>query len=70
MDKTEYDDEITPLEAAKILKVNPGTLANWRVQGVGPDYQKTGDGPRGHVRYSRSEVREFARTMKRVRTRK
>ena len=58
-------DSITAREAAKILKVHPGTLGNWRCMKVGPAWSKFGDGPRGNVRYSRSDVRAFAKKMNR-----
>lgn len=66
MRKTEPDnDQITTQEAAKILKVTPGTLNNWRCMGVGPAYTKIGNGPRGNVRYSLAIVKTFARSMRR-----
>lgn len=65
MNKTENDDDITSLEAARILKVYPGTLANWRSLGIGPDFRKTGNGPRGNVIYSKHVIKEFAKNRKR-----
>ncbi|HNX04390.1 MAG TPA: helix-turn-helix domain-containing protein [Opitutales bacterium] len=56
-------DSITAREAAKILKIHPGTLGNWRCIGVGPAWSKFGDGPRGNVRYIRADVQAFAKKM-------
>lgn len=61
--KPEYT--ITVMEAAKILDKHPGTLANWRVRGVGPAYQKSGVGRGCRVLYNRDDLREFAKTMRR-----
>jgi hypothetical protein len=33
---------LTPVEAAKVLKVSINTLSNWRVQGFGPQFRKVG----------------------------
>lgn len=33
---------LSPESAAAYLQVNPGTLANWRVQGCGPKYVRVG----------------------------
>lgn len=66
MSKTEPENGlIDAREAAKILKVTTGTLNNWRYMGVGPVYEKIGDGPRGHVRYDRCVVKAFANGMRR-----
>lgn len=64
MDGSEITNGITAAEAAKILGVTTGTLANWRSTGVGPAYSKTGDGPRGHVLYASADVRAYAKTMR------
>ena len=66
MSKVDNDnDSVTSIGAAKILKMHPGTLANWRYIGVGPAFKKVGDGPKARVVYSKSELLEFRRTMKR-----
>lgn len=63
MAKTE-NDGMTSNEAAIFLGVHPGTLANWRSQGVGPEYDKAGDSIRGRVMYSRRELVAFRETMR------
>lgn len=66
MKKTKNDsDDIGSREAAKILDVHPGTLANWRCLKVGPEFRKVGDGPRGYVVYSRNSIRAFKKQMRR-----
>lgn len=66
MKKTKNDsDDIGSREAARMLDVHPGTLANWRFLGVGPEFMKAGDGPRGHVVYSRKAIRAFKKQMRR-----
>lgn len=35
---------LTPKELAARWKLSPGTLANWRVKGIGPKYMKLGWG--------------------------
>lgn len=62
--KTEYDT--SALDAAKILDMHPGTLANWRTNGIGPAFQKTGDGINSRVLYSSKGLREFAKGMKKT----
>ena len=42
-------------EAAKILGIDLGTLANWRSRNVGPGFVKIG----GRVRYSPSGLRDY-----------
>ena len=43
-------------EAAKYLRVNPRTMANWRAKGTGPKFRKHG----GIVVYSRSELERYS----------
>ena len=59
------NDRITAKEAAKILKVETGTLANWRCHGVGPSFERVGSGPRGRISYDRDEVKLFAKAKRR-----
>lgn len=42
---------------ARLLGMSPGTLANWRSQGVGPKFYKCG----GRVRYVIAEVAQWLR---------
>lgn len=44
-------------EAAKLLRVTPGTLNTWRCSGRGPAYTKMGR----HVLYSKDALLEFIR---------
>jgi predicted site-specific integrase-resolvase len=46
---------LTPAEAAKILKVSVGTLANWRYLKKGPKFRKNGY----FIRYSESDLKKF-----------
>jgi hypothetical protein len=55
-------DPITPAEVARICRVSPVTVINWRKAGTGPKFQAVeypGLAPR-HI-YSRREVETFAR---------
>jgi hypothetical protein len=45
--------------AAPRIGVSPGTLENWRVQGVGPKFIKTSPGSRGKVLYDPSDIEEW-----------
>lgn len=45
-------DWLTPGEAGEILRLAAGTLANWRVQGRGPKFQRMGK----RIRYARADV--------------
>lgn len=42
---------LKPDEMATALNVSTQTLANWRSQGVGPEYLKLGAGKNAAVRY-------------------
>lgn len=46
---------LTSEEAASRLRISPKTLANWRVQQVGPSYCKLG----GHVRYAIDDLDRY-----------
>ena len=43
-------------EAAPFIGVTPGTLENWRVQGIGPKFIKTTSGRRGKVLYDPADI--------------
>lgn len=43
-------------EAAKILRVNHRTMANWRSKGTGPDWRKHG----GTVVYTEEEIERYS----------
>lgn len=61
------DDLLSPEEVAKILKVTPGTLANWRCSGNGPRYVKSRAG-RSPVQYRRSAVSKYVEDSERSST--
>ncbi|NNN36057.1 helix-turn-helix domain-containing protein [Streptomyces sp. S3(2020)] len=54
-------DLLTPREVAAQLRVHPGTLANWRYQGLGPKYTKLSAAPNSPVRYKRGDVEAYLR---------
>lgn len=43
-------------QAAPLIGVSPGTLQNWRVQGIGPKFIKTAIGRRGKVVYDEADI--------------
>lgn len=43
-------------EAAQILRVSPGTMANWRYRGTGPKWRKYG----GTVVYPWEEIERYS----------
>ena len=51
------DDWLTTKEAARLLKMSPGTLFNWRAEGRGPTFRNLGRA----VRYSRQEIEQWIR---------
>ena len=51
-------------EAARLLKLSPRTLENWRGAGKGPSYRKLG----GAVRYATADLEAFSRKGKRAGT--
>lgn len=53
---TEASNLITPKDLAKELGVSTETLKSWRQRCIGPAFIKLGDDPRGHVRYTRTDV--------------
>jgi predicted site-specific integrase-resolvase len=50
---------LTTREAAKLLGVHPGTLANWRMFGSGPTYKETRVGKFRFIRYRREDIERF-----------
>ena len=48
------DELMTPEQVAELVGVNTGTLANWRSDGKGPRYVKS-----GRIRYRKSDVWAF-----------
>jgi predicted DNA-binding transcriptional regulator AlpA len=53
---SQLDDLLTTAETAAILGIKLNTLEIWRGQGKGPTFVKMVEGPRGAVRYRRSDV--------------
>lgn len=53
MDNDEY---LTTDDVARILKVSPELLRQWRHKGVGIPYIKVGAGKKGVVRYSMKDL--------------
>jgi hypothetical protein len=47
---------LKPAEAAELLGFNIGTLAQWRLNKVGPKYIKLGSGLRSPIRYYKDDV--------------
>ena len=58
------DRYVTTREAADFLGVAPGTLANWRVLGCGPNFVKLNSS----VRYAASTLATFAAARSRSST--
>jgi DNA-binding transcriptional MerR regulator len=49
--------------AAPRIGVSPGTLENWRVQGIGPAFIKT-TGRRGRVLYDPADIERWKATRR------
>lgn len=49
------NDLLTTGQAASLLKLAPGTLQNWRTQGIGPEFIKR----RNNVFYPKEAILEF-----------
>ena len=47
---------LTPNELAERLKIHPGTLRRWRMDGEGPRWIKLGDTQSSAVRYELKDV--------------
>ena len=43
---------LTPIQAAALLRLSPGTLAQWRVQGTGPKFYRVGRS----IRYREADI--------------
>jgi hypothetical protein len=52
------DEGVSEEDTAKILGVEPGTLATWRSQGKGPKFRKTGR----RVEYTPRFIKEYQRS--------
>lgn len=50
---------LTRSEAAKFLRVSPGTLSRWAAERRGPRFVKLGAGDAGSVRYRREDLDQF-----------
>lgn len=50
------DSLLTPAEVARLLRVTPATLANWRARGDGPEFVKLGPSRQAPVRYYPSVI--------------
>ncbi len=48
--------DLEPGDTARLLGVAIGTLANWRTQGIGPDFRKRRPHRNAAVLYDRREV--------------
>ena len=59
-DDAELDELLEPEAAACLLGVRESTLRRWRRLGHGPRFVRTVPGPRGHVRYTRRLLQEWA----------
>ena len=57
---TESDRLVDERQAAKILTVQPATLAAWRCKGGGPVFLKVGSGKRSSIRYRLGDLRAWA----------
>ena len=51
---------LTVHEAAEVLRVNPGTLDNWRWLGRGPAYYRI----EGKILYSKRELIRYAKSAR------
>lgn len=55
---------LTTKDAAKVLGVEPKTMANWRNLGTGPAYIHTTDSPKSPVLYLYEDLYAWARGRK------
>ena len=53
------DPLLNTRDAAAFIGVAPGTLENWRHQGVGPRFLKSTPTRRGKVLYRQSDITEW-----------
>lgn len=56
MERIRIGELLVENEAARLLRLQPATLRNWRAMGVGPDFVKIGSA----VFYLREEIDAFA----------
>lgn len=52
------DELLTPKQVQAEYGFSPGTLANWRWAGMGPDFIKT-PGRSGRIKYKRSVIERW-----------
>lgn len=50
------EELLSPKQVSQLYGFAPGTLANWRWTGEGPDYIKTTPQRSGRIRYKRSAI--------------
>ena len=53
------EEMLDEVAAARLLAVQPSTLAAWRSRGGGPRYIKIGDRPRSPVRYEKAALKDY-----------
>lgn len=57
------DELLTPRRVHEEYGFSPGTLANWRWQGLGPAYIKTTPKKAGRIKYRRSDIEAWLRAQ-------
>ena len=50
---------LTTEELARRWRMNENTLRRWRLDGLGPNYIKMGEGPKSSVRYRLADIENF-----------
>lgn len=58
------EEWLSSRQAAKLIGVHPGTLANWRALGRGPPFKELKVGRFRFVRYIPAEVEKFIEARK------
>ena len=53
---------LTPNELAVRLKLHPGTLRRWRMEGIGPRWIKLGNAQSSAVRYELVDVEDWEKS--------
>lgn len=56
------DKLLTPSDVASALSIKTGTLATWRVRGVGPNYIRLNG--TGAIRYIEADLLEYTKKLK------